>query len=560
MKFRSYISLLLLIICQPLLAKVTVSVDRDPIFIDESFQLVFESDEQIDGQPDFSELKNLLTIINSSNRSSTQIINGKVSHKQQWVLTALADRAGTIDIPSIKFDKTYSPAVKLKVTESAASRKRTKDDVFLETSLSINDPYVQAQVILTIKLYRAIPTSNSTLSDPVISGGQVVIEKLGDDTSYEQQNQGKVYNVVERRYAIFPQNSGKLKIDPVVFQGQTGNTGFFGRDPFGPPARTIVKRSDSLELNVKSIPAIFNGSTWLPAENISIKETWSVSPDALTAGEAVTRTIIIEAKSLAASQIPPAESLLPDPFKFYPDQPEFEQNQTKQSVVGVRLEKMAVIPTKEGSFLLPAIQLPWWNTITDKQEIAELPERQIYVKSTINTPLASEMIDESNYAASLSDNEVNTTQAPTAKGKESSIWQWLTFIFSLLWLLTIIAWYKTNKKTYLHQNQYQTSSVKQLKQAVLKAAQRNDAKATQMALLEWSRINWPDEKINNLHQLKDKIDIELNKELDKLNASLYGQTETQWDSEKFIKLFNSQDFNFIKEKSSKQTLEPLYKT
>ena len=51
---RLIIFIFLGLVAGQLTAAVSVSVDRDPVALDESFQLVFHSDEQTSGQPDFS--------------------------------------------------------------------------------------------------------------------------------------------------------------------------------------------------------------------------------------------------------------------------------------------------------------------------------------------------------------------------------------------------------------------------------------------------------------------------------------------------------------------------
>jgi len=353
----------------PLLAAITVSVDRDPVAIDESFQLVFDSDEQTSGQPDFSPLEKEFTIMNTSNRNSTQIINGKVSYSQQWVLTMLAEKTGQLTIPAIRFGQSLSPERSINVVRGNTGTA-VQDDVFIEASVDSSRPYVQAQVVYTVKLFRAIATSNATLSDPVLSSGQAIIDKLGDDKSYEVQRHGKRYVVIERRYVIFPQNSGAMTIEPVVFQGQTGAGSFFRFDPFGPAPKTIIKKSDPVKVDVQPIPASYPGTTWLPASNLSIQEQWSVAPDKLKVGEATTRTLTIRAEGLAASHLPAIEHALPDAFKSYPDQPEFEETNNARGFVGTRKEKMAVIPAQAGAFVLPAMKIYWWNTEKDKLELA----------------------------------------------------------------------------------------------------------------------------------------------------------------------------------------------
>ena len=53
---RKLIIVLILAFCQLAHAEILVSVDRDPVVADESFQLIFESDENINDTPDFSPL------------------------------------------------------------------------------------------------------------------------------------------------------------------------------------------------------------------------------------------------------------------------------------------------------------------------------------------------------------------------------------------------------------------------------------------------------------------------------------------------------------------------
>ena len=62
MNFKILITLPLLLFCQLLMAEITVKVDRDPVLVDESFNIVFESDQNIDAEPDFSPLNKSFTI------------------------------------------------------------------------------------------------------------------------------------------------------------------------------------------------------------------------------------------------------------------------------------------------------------------------------------------------------------------------------------------------------------------------------------------------------------------------------------------------------------------
>jgi oxygen tolerance protein BatD len=552
----------LLLFSQFLQAEISISVDRDPVVADESFKLVFESNQKVDGEPDFSPLNRSFTVLSTSQRSNTQIINGKITRSQQWILTVIANQAGILNIPSIHFGKDISKQSSIKVVPNAPSTPGNKtDDIFVEVEVNKKTSYVQAQIIYTVKLYRAVQTNNASLSEPEISGGQAVINKLGEDKSFETRIKGKRYVVIQRQYVIFPQSSGLLKIEPLVFKGQTGLVGFFNFDPFGSNSKSIVKRSASINLDIKHIPDSFTGDTWLPASQLTIQEQWSVDPGKLQQGEATTRTLTLKANGLAASNLPEIENNLPVKLKQYPDQPEYEETYDENGFIGIRHDKMAIIPTEAGDYILPAIKIPWWNTDTDKMEFAELPERSIHVDISATTPvneIDKSLVEEVMPVEKESNEEIAETAESTS---DQTPWKWLSLILFILWLVTLLAFWKSKRKLVkpdnnsaneLSRRQY----LKQLKQACA----INDPAMAKQALLDWARVNWPGERITSVSRIKMFCKKDFQLKLDELNACLYGKTAIPWNGADFLISFKAQSFNKKSAKNSTGKLEPLYKT
>lgn len=239
MTIRLIITLVFLLFSQFLHAEIFISIDSNPVIIDESFQLTFESDQKVDGEPDFSPLKSSFTVLNTARRSNTQMINGKITRSKRWILTMMANQTGMLVVPAIRFGQDMSKASTIKVVANTTSIKgKQSDDVFIDVEVNTSSPYVQAQIIYTVKLFRAVQTNNAHLSEPEISGGQAIINKLGEDKSFETQIKGKRYVVIQRRYVIFPQSSGALKIEPLIFKGQIGLVGYFNFDPFNSASKT----------------------------------------------------------------------------------------------------------------------------------------------------------------------------------------------------------------------------------------------------------------------------------------------------------------------------------
>ena len=559
-------TLLLLIFSQLLMAEITVKVDREPVVVDESFHLVYESDQKVDAKPDFSALTNSFTVLDTRHRSNTQITNGKISYSQMWIVTLIANKTGTLGIPSIRFDKELTRPLSIKVVAGSASTQGgSTGDIFVDVEVNTKSPYVQAQLVYTVRLYRSIVTNNASLSEPEVTGGQAVINKLGEDSSFETQRNGKRYVVIERQYVIFPQSSGPMTIQPIVFQGQTGGAGgFFSFDRFNQPT-SMVKRSKSLEINVKPIPDSFPGDTWLPANHLSIEEQWSVDPSKLEQGEATTRTLTLRANGLAASHLPEIKSHLPDTLKQYPDQPEFDESNNADGYIGVRRDKMAIIPTEGGDYTLPAIKIPWWNTDTDKMEVAELPERQIHIEgSTASVPVdnaVKQQTTTNQATATESENNEQNNLAPITLTKEEPVWKWLSLCLLVLWLLTVILFWRSKRNSSVidTMEEENISERKHLKK-IQQACKSNFPKQTQQSLLDWANSHWPDKRINNLNALKEYSDEDFKLKLDELNNCLYGSSESKWDGAKFLKSFESQSFDKKQSRVVNGKLEPLYKT
>jgi oxygen tolerance protein BatD len=566
MNYKLLITLSLLLFSQLVLAEITVKVDREPVVVDESFHLIFESDQKIDAKPDFSALTNSFTVLDTRHRSNTQITNGKISYSQMWIVSLIANKAGTVGLPSIRFDKELTRPLSINVlVGSPTTKSSTTDNIFVDVEVNTKSPYVQAQLVYTVRLYRAIVTNNASLSEPEVTGGQAVINRLGEDSSFETQRNGKRYVVIERQYVIFPQSSGPMTIQPIVFQGQTGGAGgFFSFDRFNQPT-SMVKRSKSVEVNVKPIPDSFTGETWLPANHLSIEEQWSVDPSKLEQGEATTRTLTLKANGLAASHLPEIKSNLPDALKQYPDQPEFDESNNADGYIGVRSDKMAIIPTKGGDFTLPAIKIPWWNTDTDKMEIAELPERNIQIEgSTASVPVDNVIkqqtsTDQDTVIETGNNNQNNL--APITLTKEEPLWKWVSLCLLVLWLLTVILFWRSKRNTSATdaKEEENISKRKQLKK-IQQACKSNAKRETQQALLDWANSHWLDKRINNLNALKEYSDEGFKIKLDELNSCLYGSSATQWDGTSFLISFESQSFDKKQSTIANGKLEPLYKT
>ncbi|MEO1887660.1 MAG: BatD family protein, partial [Methyloprofundus sp.] len=189
-----------------------MSIDRNPVNLQESFQLTFTASYDPDGEPDFSPLDKDFEILNQSQQQSVQIINWEKTKSIQWILIVMAKHTGKLVIPAINFGNDSSQFAAIVVNDSSQVNN-TNEDLFLQVEVSTTEPYIQQQVIYTLKLFRKVNIAQASLTEPELA--DALIEKLSEDTNYNTQFQGENYVVTKRKYAIFPQKSGIATITPL---------------------------------------------------------------------------------------------------------------------------------------------------------------------------------------------------------------------------------------------------------------------------------------------------------------------------------------------------------
>lgn len=545
-------------------ATINTSVDRATLVIDESFSIIFQTSDSV-GDPNFTPLRQDFDILSTGQSSSTKIINGKIESSKQWVLDVLAKRHGQLVIPAIQFGKEHSQPMTIQVHAAKKSiPKQGIGDIFLEAVATPKTPYVQQQILLTVRLFLAVNISNASLSEPTTQG-VAVIKKLGGDTQYNTTRNNRQYSVFERRYAVFPQASGVFKIGQLSFQGQKV-TGSLSRST----NQRLVTRSNEIVLQVKNIPTAYQGNKWLPAQKVFLTENWSEASSGVSnfhVGEPITRTITLRAEGVTGSHIPElqVESNIINDFKQYPDKPSVQDQISNQGINGIRVEKIAMIPNKVGKYTLEAIVIPWWNTHTNQQEYARLLEK------TISVSASDETIDKVNAVKTggvtqpdQSGNDLILTsdeQIDSSLSSDPMLWRFLTIMFAAIWLITCGLWFYYRKSKLIVEKSIRSHDPLFLYRAIrqLKATcAENDLVGVKDALLFWDACLYPDAPAISLDQISSRYSGVLAIEVEKMSSLLYGREKQDWSSLSLWNAIKGLEKERKVEKEQVSVLKPLH--
>lgn len=562
----------------PALAQgVNAFVDRDTVAENETLRLVIEvSGRGPSSDPDWSPLSQNFQVLGTAKSNQVNITNGTMEAKTRWTVTLAPQKTGSLTIPALTVGDQQTQAIVIKVTEAgAASTTDATPDIFIESEVKPDTAYVQQQLTYVLRIYYAVTPHGPQLSDPK-AAADALIERLGDDRQYTTQRGDRRYGVIERQYAIFPQSSGTLSIESPIFSAQvpdtrqqSNNNNFFGQGGFlGPDSfnslfqtvRPVQVRGQPFQITVKPRPSNSGGGAWLPAESLTVTESWSTDPPTFRVGEPVTRTLTLKARGLTGAQLPELPLPSSADLKLYPDRSATDTQANTGVVVGQREQKIALVPTRPGTFQLPEIRIPWWDTQADAPREAIIPAREITVTGVPapSTPTQSIPAQQATKtpAATVEPN-ANATPAPQKSpppvSREpvpqqlsgtlfggASYWPWIALALLVAWIATLLLWWRARSQVRTvspsadaqEMGLSQREALRELKQA----CQANDAERTKKALLHWARMQWPDHPPRSVLGIAERIDHQdARHALTAFDRCLYQDGGRSWNGETFYR-------------------------
>lgn len=508
------------------IAGVTASIDRADIELNESFTLSLVTDSNIDVQPDISALEKDFYVGQGSQLSNTTIINGQIRRSRTWTYVLMPKRAGEIVIPPVSIGNEKSNPLVVEISEPTYAPPG-EAEVFVTTEVDFDESYVQAQVLLTIKIYSSVNVRQPSLRDPEITGAEVLLELAGDDRSYEAVIEGTAYRVIERVIAMYPQESGEIRLSPARFEARVLRNGrITGRKVFESEPLTVTV------LPTPPPPADYPNAIWLPAKDLQLTEQWSREESRINTGEPLTRHVTISALGQLETQIPAIEPPTADGVNIYPDKPELSRSIEPGGIRGKRKDQYALIGVTGGSVTLPALELPWWDVGAGEWQVARLPEHRIEIVSASEpAPLAPGPADPVDAAADT----VTVTV-------ESDFWRHVATALGGGWLVTVLLWWLSSQPRRaprepepvpIHRQQ-----AKCLK-AARKAALAGDAAGVRSAMIDWAALQWPDDAPRSVGGISKRVSSPLAEELRTLSRLSYGPDSHPWNGESLAKALRS---------------------
>lgn len=564
----------------PAFADFKATVSRTTLPEGESFQLYLRQNGDAE-QPDVSVLNKDFAVIGQRKSYKTSIINGKAEKYNENILTLIPKKTGTVVLPAIYAGKEHTSPVNLTIVPAgtalpaaAGQKQPVQSKVFLRAALSDEKPFVAQQVVYTVRLYTSEDTVllDGALTPPAADG--VAVEQWGEAKRSETLINEVPYNVLEYKFLLFAQKSGKIKLDAPRFQGivsdpdagrgtdvfgfQSAFSGFFGQ-------KNIVVRAGDAVLDVRP-PLAAAGADWLPAEHVEIAEEFSPESASVSLGEAVTRTVSVAVNGARATQIPDPDFPAGNGYKLYPGQTDSKNLFDDKGIVGVKTRQIVFMPTETGDVVLPALELRWFDVKTKTVQTAVLPSKTIKVTGT--PPVTPDRDDEPAVVAPVKQTVPQASAAVVPLETPNTALDYRLFFAGLLSGagLTTLVWLIVSRAAFIRVRKAEARQAavprRAAESALKQACAANDAVAARIALLEVAALYWENNPPMTLSGVADRFrDAALAGQIDALNTVLYAPASVDWNGAGLWNAFKSSKFyRKSAEKNNAEPVPPLYPT
>jgi hypothetical protein len=369
---------------------------------------------------------------------------------------------------------------------------------------TIEPPRVMVGQPATLRIEVLVP--NYMTSPPELPDFQLrnaVTRQLQSVNTSEQQN-GIQYAGVRFEFGIYPLEAGSYAVTEHEL------TIRYAAEP--PATRETVVSLPRMEFAAFIPDAAAGLDPFLTAASLTAEQTVQRSAEQLKVGDAVTRMITVRADGTPAMLLPPMSFPAIEGLAVYPAQPSLQDRTVGRSdaMSGSRVDSATYVLEKPGDYVLPAVDVRWWNAGEGKIESAHIDAVALHVAAS---------------------------SASASSAVSSGRWSWNNIVDLIAdhWLLGLIAvavlallgtlaprLARTIARNHRQRREAWLQSEPYFFDRLRHAARRGDARTIYFALLDWLQRFEPAAPRHTVESFKATArDPALDLEIDALQAKLF---------------------------------------
>ena len=329
-------------------------------------------------------IKDFEVLMGPSRSVQYQNINGVETNTITFTYILMAGKEGTFSIPGATIvadgNNYTSNSVTVKVlppdqsagtgnsnsSNNQAGTKITNNDLFITSTASKTTVYEQEAILLTYKIYTQVNLTGLHGDMPDLKGFHTQEVDLPSQKQWTLEHyNGRNYNTtVYSQYVLFPQQSGKLEIPSITFEGTISQMvasadpfdAFFNGGSYVNVKKNIV--TPKLSINVKELPAGKPANFSGGVGEFTISS--SISTQELKTNDAVTLKLVISGTG-NMKLINTPEVGFPQDFEIYDPKVDNKFNLTRSGLSGNKVIEYLAIPRHAGTYTIPPVEFSYFD-------------------------------------------------------------------------------------------------------------------------------------------------------------------------------------------------------
>lgn len=288
----------------PVQASIAASLSRNPIYLDETTDLIINLDSSSEESLRFPLRTEIYDVVARQSSSNITVINNRFTQSKVLAYTLKFKRSGIFTLPIRDINSTNpNTYLQIKVLDTNPQSKMTESKLqmgnssyaskrhtpFALVSVTNDRPYLNEQILFKLKVFHRGELRQIQLPDFNLSS--FIHERAEKSREYTENLNGENYYVYELTYKLYPLKSGTANIPAtniLVSVLEENENNFDPFDPFTSFNRSLLAeaprtlKTNNLNLEVKAIPTAPKGFTGYVGElNLKHKS----NGDSIKAGE-----------------------------------------------------------------------------------------------------------------------------------------------------------------------------------------------------------------------------------------------------------------------------------
>jgi len=302
--------------------------------------------------------------------------------------------------------------------------------------------------------------SGSTLFDLPSVPGAIIMKPEERPVLSTRTAGDKEYSVQRHEFSLFCQRGGEIAMPEI--RVRCGAIKAFGEDPseytLRVPAFKIAPR----------IPAGAQpGQVIVSTKHLEVKETWTPRPGEAKVGDALKRTVSLQAVGVPGMLLPALQKPQLKGVAVYPAEPVVADRTERGEFTGIRVDTQTYLCESSGMVEIPQVTYRWWNPEKSTWEEQILPSVTLRVEA--NPKYASQ--------------ETDAEQMAESAAERFSLW-WLG-AFIIVVVIAVSVWLLRRRQ----------SVESRIFDDVLQACRNNNAVGAYNAITRWQSVAVPVEAL-----------------------------------------------------------------